>query len=927
MTTKKKIQIILVLQLIGLCCYAQTASIAGKVVDGKDLTPLVGAHILLKNTAATQTTISDVEGAFRFENVATGRYTLEVSYIGYQTISRTVQLEGKDLQLGRLKIAEGVELQEVEVVEKVVPIIQLGDTTQFNADAYKTLPDADAIDLIEKMPTVVVDEGTVQAQGEDVKQVLVDGKPFFGNDPMAALQNLPAEVIDKIQVYDQQSDQAQFTGFDDGETSKTINIITKPDMRNGQFGKIYAGYGSEDRYQGGGNINIFNGDQRISFIGLSNNINQQNFSTEDLLGVVGTAERGRGGRRGGRGRGGPGRRQQGISANDFLVAQQGGITASDALGINFSDNWGNKLNVAASYFFNQSDNTSEQILSQQFFDEEGLTDLYLEESLSQSTNVNHRFSGIFDYKINKYNSLILRTTATWQGNDGQEDVFGQTLSDTDVLNQTESHFSADLTALNVNNALLWRHQFEKRGRTFSIKVSNGFAPKDGESYLLSDNLFDKTSTSLDQFSTLDNTQWNVATDIRYTEPLTRRNQLMFDYRMSYQREESTKETFDFDETTQEYDVFNEDLSIIFSNDYLSHTLGGGYRFKSGDWRLMTRASIQWAELLTEQRLPYEAETDNNFFNVLPMAMLSYRPSKLVHLRLRYRTSTGLPSIEQLQNVVDNSNPLQLTAGNPGLVQSYQHNLRGNYSKTNTEKSTLFYAMINGTFAHNYIASSTYFSASDYDASLEENAQITIPVNMDGYYDIRSFLTYGFPVSPIKSNLNIDLTANYTRTPGLIDEERNDANSSTAGIGLTLASNVSDRVDFTVSSRSNFNTVSNTLNAASNTNYFNQRTKLKLNLILGKGLVLRTDLIHDFYNGFSDDFDQNYLLWNISVGKKLFKDNRGEISLRVFDLLEQNNTLTRNITEFYTEDIQTNVLQQYVMLSFRYDVRHFRAKRG
>ncbi len=918
---KKKIIIVLVVQLIAFLGYSQTGTVSGTIVDAYENSQLIGTHIFLKNTTAIQSTLSDNQGRFQFEKVSDGIYQLEVSYVGYQTFSRVVQVDGTSIDLGNLKMEEGVDLKEIQIVEKVLPVIQLEDTTQFNANAYKTMPDADASDLIEKMPTVVIDNGTVQAQGEDVKQVLVDGKPFFGNDPTAALKNLPAEIIDKIQIYDQQSDQAQFTGYDDGESTKTINIITKSTMRSGQFGKIYGGYGYENRYQAGGNINVFNGDQRISFIGLSNNINQQNFSSEDLLGVVGTSGKGR---KGGR-RGGPRKEQSGISTSDFLVSQQGGITSSNAFGINFSDKWGDNLEVSASYFFNQSDNTTEQNLTQQYFDAEGLTDLYEEESLTESTNVNHRFAGVFEYKINENNSVKWRSNAIWQGNDGHETVFGQTLFNSNLLNQTESDFLANLNALNLSNSLLWRHRFNKKGRTFSINITSGFAPKSGESYLLSDNLFETATTNLNQCSTLDNHKWNLATNVRYTEPITEQSLLMLDYKVSYQQEESTKEVFDFVETTKVYDSFNENLSNVFSNDYFSQSLGGGYRFRSRAWRLMARANLQWSELLTEQTLPYNATTENKFLNILPMAKFSYRPSETEHFRLMYRTNTELPSIEQLQNVVDNSNPLQLSIGNPNLLQGYQHNLMGRYSKTNTKKSSVFFAMLSGSLTNNYIASSTYFSAADYDITLEKDAQISVPVNLDGYYNLRSFLTYGFPVSPINSNLNIDFTANHTHTPGLINEELNYAINSNLGIGLTLSSNISERIDFTISSRSNFNFAENTLQAASNTNYLNQKTKLKFNLILGDGFVFRTDLTHDFYDGLADDFDSNYLLWNMSIGKKIFKNDRGEISLTVFDLLNQNNSLTRNITEVYAEDIQTNVLQQYAMLSFKYDLRNFKIK--
>ena len=928
---KKKLVFSLILQLFALFAMAQTGSISGVVLDKNEKEPLVGTHIFLKNNQESRTVVSDINGVFQFKNVKEGIYQLEISYIGYEVFQKEIQVFKALVSLGDIYLKEGVLLDEVEVVEQVLPVIQKGDTTQFNADAYKTMPDADAADLIEKMPTVVVDNGKVQAQGETVKQVLVDGKPFFGNDPMAALRNLPAEVIDKIQIFDDQSDQSKFTGFDDGNTSKTINIITRPNMRNGQFGKIYGGYGYDNKYQAGGNINFFNGDQRISVIGLSNNINQQNFSIDDILGVVGAPSWQRrleglrpafsGG--GGRLPGGLGRGNTGATSNDFLVPQQGGITSANAFGINFSDKWGEQLDVSASYFFNHSDNTTEQILTQQFFDAEGLAELYNETSLAESTNINHRFTGLLNYKINDRNALTWRSNMTWQDNDGLENIFGQTTLNANLLNQTESNFSADLSAMNLNNSLLWQHNFEKQGRTLSINISSGFAPNKGESFLLSNNFFSADSTQLNQISTLDNHKWSVGTDVQYTEPINDKSRLMLNYKAHYQQEENTRETFDFEESTQAYDLFNDNLSNIFSNDYFSQSIGGGYNFNAGKWRLMARANLQWSELLTEQHSPYTATTDNEFWNVLPMGMLMYRPVRTETFRLIYRTSTQLPSIEQLQNVVNNSNPLQLSVGNPDLVQGFQHGAFGMYSKTNVEKSSILFVLLGGAYTNNYISSSTYLSAADYDANLEKDAQITVPVNLDGYYNLRAYSTYGFPVKAIKSNLNIDFTANYSRTPGLINEELNHSNNSNMGIGLTLSSNISERVDFTISARSNYNFVRNTLQTSSNTNYLNQRTKLKFNWILGDGFVFRTDLTHDFYNGLEEDFDQNYLLWNISIGKKLFKDDRGEISLMVFDLLKQNNSLTRNVTEIYTEDIQINVLQQYVMLKFKYDLRHFR----
>lgn len=878
----KNLIIIAIFHYFALGVSAQTANIKGVLIDADESEPLVGASVVLQKTdeaSQKKMTVTDINGKFQLENIINGTFELTVSYVGYEAYKKEIVVNSTDINLGNIPLKAGKTLKEVVVTGSVAAALQKGDTTQFNAQAYKTLPDANASDLLEKMPTVVIENGKIQAQGENVKQVLVDGKPFFGNDPNAALKNLPAEIIDKIQIFDQQSDQAQFSGFDDGEANKTINIVTKSNMRNGQFGKIYAGYGYQDKYQAGGNVNIFNGDQRISIIGMSNNINQQNFAAEDLLGVVGSSggkSRGGGSARGAGGAGGGGNR--GSSANDFLVSQQGGITTSRAVGINFSDKWRDKLNATASYFFNKSDNNTEKNLTRQFFGSSaGLAEVYREESIANSNNLNHRISSVLNYAINKNNTLILRSNFTWQGNKGLQYTLGETQSENAILNKTQNDFSANLSAVNLRNSLLWRYKFNKQGRTLSANLTGGLAPKSGQNNLLADNFFETNTTALKQLSTLDNKSWNLSGDVQYTEPISEKSQFLVNYKASYQQEESNKETFDFEEAAQKYTLFNEDLSNIFSNDYLSQSIGTGYNIQMGNWRLNTRANLQWAKRLTEQTLPYQATTNNVFFNVLPMATLAYNPSKSNNFRLMYRSQSQLPTIEQLQNVINNTNPLQLSIGNSNLVQGIQHNLFARYTKTNTEKSSVFFAMLGGSLTRHYIGKSLYYSAADFDASLESTAQITVPMNIDGQYSLRSLLTYGFGITPIKSNLNIDLMANHTRTPGLTNEVMNYTSNTNTGIGVTLSSNISERIDFTLSSRTNFNFVGNTLATTANNNYFNQKSKFNVNWIVGKGIVFRTDISHDSYKGLADNLDQSYLLWNMSVGKKLLKNDSRPLS--------------------------------------------------
>ncbi len=917
---------------------AQTGSISGKVV-GTSNAPLPGAHISINQIWGEQVKsgVTDAQGNFEIKNVPTGGYKIKVSFLGMADFEKEISLTSQGLNLSTIQLRDVTsDLNEVIVEGKAPVATQSGDTTSYNASSFKTLKDASAEELVEKMPGVVVENGEVQAQGEKVQQVLVDGRPFFGNDPSAALKNLPAEVISKIEVFDQKSDQANFTGFDDGETTKTMNIVTKKNMRAGQFGKAQVGYGLGDdqndgydsKYRVGGNFSIFNGDQRISLIGQSNNINIQNFSTEDLLGVVGSggSRRGRGGRGGGGRRGGGGG-----SVNDFLVQQQGGIATTHAIGLNYSDKIGDKLDLSGSYFFNASENNAEEDLLRQFIDNELVSEFYEEESGSFTDNFNHRLNMRIEYKIDSANSIIMRPRVSWQKNKGTENVFGNTLLDNELLNQTDNDIRSDLNGMNFSNNVLFRHRFPKRGRTISLNVGMGYNDKKGEGYLEShDDYFDSPSYSdtLNQFSNLDLQGWNLSSNISYTEPMGKGQSLMVEYRTRYQEEDSDKTTNDFSESTQEFTIPNNALTNVFSNNYLTHTGGVGYNYRKGKFMLITRARVQFAQLNGEETFPNPSNTiSKDFLNFVPFAMIRWKKSKQENFRLMYRSNTTSPSADQLQTVLDNTNPLQLSIGNADLNQSVSHRFFARYQKTNVEKSRVFFALVGGSFQQNYIGNQLYLRETNDpifdEIDLAPGAQLSQPVNLDGYWDMRTYLTYGIPLAKLKSNLNFDLGVNYSNSPSQINRAINESKNSSFKGGIVLASNISDKVDFTLSSRTGFTSVKNTINENADSDYITQSTRVKFNWIIGNGLVFRTNLNHQLYNGLSDDFNQNYWLWNISIGKKVFKNQLGEIAISAFDLLNQNRAITRNITEVYIEDVQTTTLTQYVMLNFTYNFRNFR----
>lgn len=927
----------LILFFICFSASAQYWVVKGNVTDSTQNKPLKFATVLFINLAdsTAKAYSTNDEGGFRISSVENGNYQLSISYVGFKKFARNFTIKDGSLDLGN--IALGIDtknLQEVTVEGMTERVRQNGDTTEINAAAFKVNPDATAENLVEKMPGVVILNGQVQAQGENVARVLVDGREFFGDDPNAALKNLPAEMIEKIQIYDQASDQAQFTGFEDGETSKTMNIITKVSMRNGEFGKVYAGAGTDERYSAGASINLFRPKSRTSILGQVNNINIQNFSTSDLLGITSGGGRrgggggGRGGRGGGGGGAGGGGFANGGNASNFQVGQQGGINETKAFGINYSYQDDKRIKFSGSYFFNQSDNNSDESIFRQFTLAENEGQTYMENSFSPSRNTNHRFNGQLEYKIDDKNSIIMRPRFTFQDNAGSAMVNGSTFLGTDLLNQTNTENTSALEAFSFSNNLLFRHAFEKRGRTFSINLNTGLNNNNGDSFLLSDTDFfvgQGRSNDLDQFSDSNTDGFNMTVNATYTEPLAERNSILFTYSYGYQYNDSDKQTFDFNEGNDGYTDLNTPLSNTFENDYYTHKGTVGYNLRGTKGTLTLRATAQRAILDNDQTFPFQDNVDRTFNNFVPSINYRYRMDRGSSISINYRTSTNAPSINQLQSVINNTDPLNISSGNPELDQRYQHSGTIRYNKVNSETSHSFFTLLSGTFSDNYIGNSTTIASrgnSTIDGIvLQPGATFRKPVNLTGYWNVRSFVSYGMPLGFIKSNLNFTGTVSYTQTPELINDELNSAKTPALGVGLVFSSNISEKIDFTLSSNSTFSSVTNSLQSSANTDYFTQATRLRFNWIFGPSFVFRSTVSHTANSGLSEGFNQNFVLWNMEAGKKFMKD-KAELKLTIFDLFKQNQNIRRSITGSYIEDSQTQILTQYFMLSFVYNIRTF-----
>ena len=915
--------------------------ISGIVFDETTKKPLSGATIsLISRQASTQFTTTDQAGKFEFKNLNASRFLLKITFIGFEDIQMPLTLDQANTNLGNINLKpKSATLGEVKIEAKGSTATQKNDTVQYNAGSFKVEKDATSEDLIRKMPSVVVENGQVKAQGENVQKVLVDGKEFFGNDPSTALKTLPAEVVESVQVFDQLGDQAFFTGFDDGNRTKTMNIITKASKRNGNFGKIYAGYGSQERYESGANFNYFKGNKKITLLAMSNNINQQNFAFQDLFSATGGGGQGgmmRGGSPMMRGGGGMNMRMMGGGVSNFIVGNQNGITQTHVVGINYSDVIGKKTNFSSSYFFNWTDNRNNQITDRNTFLANNTSQNYNQSLISEAKNQNHRFNLRLEHKFDTANTIILSPRLTVQQYDGDQNTQAKTTIgiENTALNQTENQTKTKNLGYNFSNDLLYKHAFRKKGRTFSINLNTQANSRQSETFLLANNTFFKSnqtkdSLNIDQKSPNQTQGYTLGTNVAITEMLSKNSQIQVDYNISYTKNDADKRTFNYDFINYQYAFLDTNLSNVFVNDYLANRIGGSYRYRDNAQKMLLSVGIAYqnAQLINEQAFPKSDSFNKIFDNILPNASLQYTFSKKKNVRINYRTSTNAPSVSQLQNVIDNSNPLNLRTGNADLKQEYSHNITIRYAFNDAQKSTSFFAVANLIQTQNYIANANIVAKRDTlvkGVLLNRGSQISLPINVDGYFNARTFAMYAFPIAVLKLNANLNSGLSYSRIPSLINNTPNLSNTYNLNSGVSVGSNISEKIDFSVAYNLTYNIVKNSIQTQTNGNFVNQSANARLNWTFWKGIVFRNEINFTAYSGLGDGFNQSFVLWNASIAKKIFKNEVGEIKLSVFDLLNQNNQISRNATETYIEDSQSNVLTHYLMLTFTYNFRKFNA---
>ena len=910
---------------------AQSGSVRFRVADRTTREAVIGAVAELRSRsdslAAPLYTASGSDGRGSFHRIPAGDYRLTISSLGYDSLHRDLRVAAAEVILDSLWLTPRAEAIDDVVIE--TPALRSsvhGDTLSYHAAAYKVAFGADAGSLLAKMPGLEIADGGIAAQGRNIRRVYVDGREFFGNDVLSAIRNIPADMIESIDIFNTQSDQSEFTGVDTGEGFTALNIVTRPDKRRGAFGRLYGAYGIPDKYIGGGNVNIFNQDRRITIIGLVNNVSRQNFSFEDILGTTEEAN--------------------GTAANkNFMVKPLDGISTVQALGVNYSDDWGSKAKIAASYFFNRTDNRNVSQTEKQSFTSTDKLVLYDDENTSQALNLNHRFNSRLDYKIAADHSLMMRTSFSVQDNDSRNELRSRTdnrFSEEEIrfVYRRRNFGDNDSRGLNFSNQILYRYRLPgKTSQNLTLGVGGSYRgyeqlsqPRQYTFRDPDDTACDTTAYSSRNISRTDRDQpgYQIYGSASYTRSLTKRSRMSLEYRCSYAENSVERNTYVLTAENLFPTERNPKQSAEYGYSYLTHRVGATYQYRFRKTKVATTLYYQHDGFSGNYVIPYPTGTERAFDNLTYNAVAEIFINRNNTLKFNASGRTSNPRATDLQNIVNTTNRQNVVAGNPGLEPVYTHRLSGQYIRTNPERGRTFtlsaeFAASPNTVADSLVIDTPAFIIDDEGTALGEGNQFVRPVNLAGYRNLRAQINYGFPVRWLRSNLNLRAGISAGRLPSIINGVRNNLANRAYNLGAVLGSNISEAVDFRISYTGSYQESRSASQVRSIDNtYFNQQARAETTFVIRNRFVIRANADYDHYRGITDPFLEERLICNAMLGVKLFRNRLGEISVGVNDLLDQNRTTFRRAVTGTTLRYVTNLaVGRYVAFQLTYNLRVYK----
>ena len=899
--------------------FAQKITIKGTLRDTSNR-PLEGATVMLldgKDTSLVSFARSQSTGAFEFKNVASANYFLKATFMGLQPLNQLITPSGGDvLDLGPIQMVPvPKDLKEVVIKGERDPVTIKQDTIEYNAGSFKVQPNAVVEDLLKRLPGVeVARDGTVKAQGQEVRRVTIDGKEFFGRDPKIATKNLPADAVDKVQVFDRKSDQAQFTGIDDGQREKTINLSLKEEKKKGVFGNATAGVGPDSRYSIKANFNRFTKTRQMSFLGMANNINQQGFLIDDYMNFTGNSQRMMSG---------GGVRLQFNSEDDATIplnfgGRNNGFVTSGGAGLNYNDQLTKKTELQSNYFYNQLDQLIERETNRESFLPSG--SFKTKQNTAQNTrNATHRANWTIDHKIDSLNSLKWTNNLSYAQNNSNT---GSGSSSTNASGGLENEGTRLSTAQGnnwrVNSELLWRHKFGKKGRTISTNFTLGLEQSDRDGTLRAVNSFYNLAGQKNRIDTLrqTNTQTNdrqsYGLTASYTEPLGKRRYLELNYAVNFSQNDVNRRVFDVNGEGQS-PRFNTQLSNQFRNDFIYQRGGFNLRFNDKKYNFSLGTSVQRSALEGDLILQ-NTHIARTFTNLLPNMRFQYNFATSRNLNLTYDTDVQAPSILQLSPIVDNTDPLNISTGNPNLHPEYNHRVSLNFFNFNQLSFSNLFAFVNLNYTTNKIA-----NAQQIDANLVRTYR---PVNVKDDYTLISNISKGFRIKAINTRVNFSTNLLMNRGISPINEVNNRTRRLESRNTLRLEYRFKEIIDLSTSAAITYNQTQYSLNTGLNQSFVNQNYDVEGNVKLSKTLNVTSTLDYSIYNFAGSSFNQKVPIWNASISKFFLKNNKGELKFSVVDMLNRNVGINRIAQVNFVQDERIRSLGRYFQLSFTYSLKSF-----
>lgn len=900
-----KCLLMLLMILFSPMAFAQQSgvNVTGSVVEQGSDTPIEQATVRLlnvKDSAMVRGVVSARNGSFTLKNVKKGSYLLHITFIGYDPLYQPLQITGKKnpVNVGKLELSDGaIELGEAVVIGKAPEVTVRNDTVEYNADSYKVTEGSVLEDLLKKMPGVEVDsEGKITVNGKEVKKVMVDGKEFFSDDPKVASKNLPAKMIDKLQVLDKKSDMAQMTGFDDGEEETVINLTVKPGMKQGWFGNAYGGYGSKDRYEGNAMVNRFVNNDQITFMGGANNTNNMGFS--DLASTMFSGMGGGGGRRGGFGAG-------------------SGITSSGNAGLNFSKEFKpDKLTLGGNTRYSHSDNDARSKSDRQNILPGDSSSYDNSEAMSRTKSDNFGVDFRLEWKPDTMTQLIFRPSFSLSHSMNDNFSDATTLdNERDTVNTNKSNNYSESNGYNLNASIDFSRKLNNKGRVFSATLSGGNSDSYSDGMNRSDIVYFNQTDALknsiiDQRSRYDNKGFNYRAYVSWVEPIGHNNFIQATYSISQRKQEALKNVYNQD-ADGIYNVLDSAYSQSYRNNFISQRASLSFKSQRAKFNYTIGLNLDPSYSSSENFVGDTtlSKITRKVVNLSPMAQFNYMFDKRTNLRIMYNGRTSQPSMTQLQPVADISDPTNITIGNPDLNPRYTNNVFIRFQQFTPEKQRAFMIMANGSYIINDIVSYTSYNQ-------ETGVKTTTYKNVNGNYSGNVRMMLNTPLKNKKFSINSMTMASFANSNGYINEEKNTNRnlilSERGGIDFR-----SSYLDLGVNGNIRYNATSNSLQKENNQNTFNYGAGGYTTIYLPLNFKIESDVNWSTNSGYGDGFKQNEVLWNTSASKSFLKNNQGTLRFKIYDILQQRSNISRSVTASYIQDSEYNTLGSYFMVHFIY----------